>query len=349
MKIPPIISIIVPIFNVEKYIANCLDSLLNQSLKNIEIILVNDGSSDESGVIAEKYARTDDRIVVIHQKNKGISSARNSGLEIATGQYIGFVDPDDWIEESMYEKLYDVARKTDSSIVFCGFYEFYEDTSRKVEILYPFLSNVNEGKSEVEREILLPVIIGKVHAFTWNKIYKREELIAREIYSPEDLPLMQDIIYNMNVLANVSNVAYINEPLYYFRRHTTSNTMKFRPDIYETIMYIYQEKVLYLERFKLMNETCLREVNIWFVKQVLQVIIAEFNKKNVTSNQEKMARLKTICYDEKTQEIVCNVKIRGNFFQNIILVGLRKRSLPLIGFGARIYNGWLTIRSKYSY
>ena len=100
------ISIIVPVYNVEKYLEKCIDSILNQSYQNLEIILIDDGSTDNSGSICDEYKKKDQRVQVIHQKNQGQSSARNAGLNIAKGSYIGFVDSDDWIEQNMYEKLY---------------------------------------------------------------------------------------------------------------------------------------------------------------------------------------------------------------------------------------------------
>ena len=99
------VSIIVPIYNVEKYLSKCIESILSQTYKNIEIILVDDGSPDNSPQICDEYAKKDDRIIVIHKANGGVSSARNAGIDIATGKYIGFVDPDDYIENNMYELM----------------------------------------------------------------------------------------------------------------------------------------------------------------------------------------------------------------------------------------------------
>src|SRR5665647_2657921 len=102
----PLISIIVPIYKVENYIRNCVDSILNQTYKNLEVILVDDGSTDNCGNICDEYSLKDNRIKTIHKKNGGLSSARNAGLDVAKGEYIGFIDSDDWIEKDMYESLY---------------------------------------------------------------------------------------------------------------------------------------------------------------------------------------------------------------------------------------------------
>ena len=114
-----LISIIVPVYNVEQYLDDCLVSILNQTYKNLEIILIDDGSTDNSGKICDEYAKKDSRIIVFHKENGGVSSARNAGLRIAKGIYIGFVDPDDWIAEDMYEVLYLNAKKYDADVSVC--------------------------------------------------------------------------------------------------------------------------------------------------------------------------------------------------------------------------------------
>ena len=116
----PKISIIVPVYNVEQYLAECIESIKDQSLTDIEIILVDDGSPDNSGAICDDYALKDDRIKVIHKKNGGLSSARNAGLEVAIGEYIGFVDSDDWVDGEMYEVLYKNAVENQAEIAACN-------------------------------------------------------------------------------------------------------------------------------------------------------------------------------------------------------------------------------------
>jgi len=123
----PKISIIVPVYNVELYLGKCIDSILNQTFSGFELILVNDGSLDNCGSICDSFAKLDRRVKVIHKGNGGLSSARNAGLEIACGEYIGFVDSDDYIERQMYETLYNQATETSSDIVVCDFYMIDEN------------------------------------------------------------------------------------------------------------------------------------------------------------------------------------------------------------------------------
>ena len=121
----PIISVIIPIYNVEEFLPKCIDSVLNQTLKNVEIILVDDGSTDNSSIICDEYALLDNRITVIHKKNEGLSASRNIGIDVAKGNYLAFVDSDDWIEESMFEIMYNTIVTNDADMVVCNYYEDY--------------------------------------------------------------------------------------------------------------------------------------------------------------------------------------------------------------------------------
>ena len=125
----PLISVIVPIYNVEKYLDRCVDSIINQTYKNLEIILVDDGSPDNCPQMCDDYAKKDSRIKVVHKENGGLSDARNVGMEVATGEYVSFIDSDDYISLDFYETLLETIVDNDSDIVECGVVKFYEDNS----------------------------------------------------------------------------------------------------------------------------------------------------------------------------------------------------------------------------
>ena len=117
----PKVSVIIPVYNVEKYLRQCLDSVVNQTLENVQIILIDDGSTDSSADICKKYLG-DNRVVYYHKENEGLAAARQDGMERASGEYIGFVDSDDWLELNMYERMFSVARENDADVVFCNCY-----------------------------------------------------------------------------------------------------------------------------------------------------------------------------------------------------------------------------------
>ena len=150
------ISVIVPVYNVEKYLKRCINSILNQSYKELEILLIDDGSTDLSSVFCDQYADEDNRIKVIHKENEGVSSARNCGLEMATGQYITFVDSDDYIELNMYEKMMEIAEKYDCDVIMC---DCIKEFGNKKEI---YTHNIDSGyydRSKIEKEYLFNLLI----------------------------------------------------------------------------------------------------------------------------------------------------------------------------------------------
>ena len=144
----PKISIIVPIYNVEKYLDKCVSSILNQTFTDFELLLVDDGSPDRCGEMCDEYAKKDSRVKVIHRKNGGLSAARNSGIDAACGKYIGFIDSDDYIEENMYEHLYDVITKYDADIACGGIFDTYPT---KTTLLYEPLGPVCVNGEEAYR------------------------------------------------------------------------------------------------------------------------------------------------------------------------------------------------------
>ena len=179
------VSIIVPIYNVEKYLKRCIDSLINQTLKNIEIILVNDGSQDHSGEIANEYQKYKN-VKIIHKKNGGLSSARNAGIKIATGEYIGFVDSDDYVELDMFEYLYNNAKKNNSDIAACGYTVFFSN------------GQVNKITKNIGNKLYSPKEAMNIHLFTGyidnivcNKIFKRSLFDNLKF---EDKKLYEDIL-----------------------------------------------------------------------------------------------------------------------------------------------------------
>lgn len=236
----PEISIIVPIYNVEKYLDRCIKSILSQTFKDFELILINDGSTDESSNICEKYKGLDNRIVVIHKENGGLSSARNVGLDIAKGKYIGFVDSDDYIDENMYYELYRSITKNNSDISICKFIKVYNNN--KVNLINNNLLEVNYSNIEALQELYKNNSVDFIVA--WNKLY-RSKLIKEFRYplgrKHEDEFIIHKLLYRCN------KVTYINKELYYYyqRENSIMNSKLSIKDI---------DKVyFYLDRIKFFN------------------------------------------------------------------------------------------------
>ena len=196
------LSIIVPVYGVEKYIDKCLNSLVKQSLKEIEIIVVNDGTKDNSQKIIDKYVKKyPDKIKSYIKENGGQGSARNYGLKKATGEYIGYVDSDDFVEKDMYKKLYNKAKENNYDIVVCGNYNVSEDYQNKN--IDAFINNYN---TDLEN-----IFFGKMAV--WNKIYKRDILIKNKFEFKEKV-WYEDLAFTLKAIMNSNTFAFIDEPLY---------------------------------------------------------------------------------------------------------------------------------------
>lgn len=209
------LSIIVPIYNVEKYLKKCIKSILSQTYTNFELILVDDGSLDNCGAICDDYSKVDSRIQVIHKKNGGLSSARNAGLKIAVGEYVAFVDSDDWIEKNMYEKLFTEAKKNNGDIVQCKFLRTYKE-DKKVNIdksnNIHIISNLEALNNLYNERYIETVVI-------WNKIYKRT--LFDNITFPEG-KIHEDEFTTHKLLYKANKVILIDEKLYYYRQTPNS-------------------------------------------------------------------------------------------------------------------------------
>ena len=224
----PLVSVIVPIYNVEKYLKKCVDSIINQTLTNIEIILVDDGSTDNCGQIIDEYANKDKRVVAIHKENGGQSSARNRGLDRARGKYVGFVDSDDWIESGMYENLYNLIEESCSDICVCGRQSYSQDGNLGYELeIKEELIDFNKIKlsSYVSNKLLYKHTVS-----TCNKLYQKS-IIDNNNIRFEDVGYVgsEDALFNYNVLCHINKIKCIKK-IYYnqlSRSGSTARTYKY--------------------------------------------------------------------------------------------------------------------------
>lgn len=202
------VSIIVPVYNVEKYIEKCLYSLVNQTLKDIEIIVVNDGSTDESELIINKYKEQYRQIKYVVKKNGGLSDARNYGLSYALGEYIGYVDSDDYVELNMYEKLYKKAKDTSADIVECNlFHDYHNNMDSEI------------GDKIYNRDKM--IMVGR--SVVWNKIYNRKWLLKAGIKFPKGC-IYEDVEFYVKLVPHINKIEYIDDVcIHYVQRSTSIN------------------------------------------------------------------------------------------------------------------------------
>lgn len=211
------LSIIVPIYRVEKYLKRCIDSILNQKFRDFELILVNDGSPDSCGDICDEYSKNDTRIKVIHKKNGGLSSARNAGIEIAQGEYIGFVDSDDWINEDMYEVLYSIGLNNDLDIVECTYSKVF-NTENLYDCKNEYDLIILDNISAIEA-LYKDTFYGSV--VSWNKIYRKN--LFKDIRFPLG-KINEDQFTTYKLYYNCNKIGFINRDLYYYYQSVNSIT-----------------------------------------------------------------------------------------------------------------------------
>ncbi|MCE7792501.1 glycosyltransferase, partial [Salipaludibacillus sp. CUR1] len=215
----PAISIIVPVYNSEPYIRKCLDSILSQTYTNFELIIVNDGSPDQSGMIIKEYAKKDERIRVLNKENGGVCSARNAGINIATGKYIGFVDADDWIYEDMFQTLVELCEDTKSDISVCCLYREVDNHVIAYE-REPFIKEMDN------LEAMKELFSGRLFRFAvWAKLYKKS--CFKNIKYPEDR-MLDDLPTTYKVFANAHKVVFTSYTGYiYVKRENSILTSKY--------------------------------------------------------------------------------------------------------------------------
>lgn len=315
------ISIIVPIYNAEKKLQRCIESILNQSYKNLEIILVNDGSNDNSINICEQYKLKDNRIIVIDKENAGVSAARNSGLDIATGKYVQFVDSDDYIKTNMCEHLINTISKNDADVVICGY-----DKVRKGKIKSKFIEDTTVSEMHSFRDTFNKVFKGALFNVPWNKLYKREKI---NNYFKKNLSIGEDLLFNLKYFSNCNKFEVTKKCLYcYDVSQQESLASKYDENLLENEIMLYQEvQKFYKTNFN--TEDC-SDINEVFAKEIYY-----FLKKLVflstESTKSKLNKIESCGKNEYVNDIIKHIYFEDNQIKIVcFLIKLNcKRSIYL--------------------
>ncbi|MHC0036442.1 glycosyltransferase [Pseudoneobacillus sp. C159] len=250
---PPKVSIVVPIYNVEKHLAKCLDSIISQKLDDIEIILVNDGSTDKSGEIAEQFSEKDNRIKVIHKENGGLSSARNEGMKIASGEYLVFIDSDDWLEPDMFEVMYNAASNIQADVVISGYTIDFNNEGYSIDKI-PDKTVIAKSKDQIGESVFE---LNKKGFFNvvWNKMYKTKFIQEINAFFILDAMPAEDLIFNVKVFKNVEKLMILNKPFYhYMKRDEETLVNKYYPRLFEISIQKHEKCKEIFNYFSLNNE-----------------------------------------------------------------------------------------------
>ena len=241
----PLVSIVVPVYNAENYLDRCLNSIINQTYQNIEVILVDDGSVDNSGTICEDYATKDRRFRVVHKSNEGVSSARQTGLDLALGEYVIHADPDDWVEPNWIEELVKYAIKKKADITMCGYYQEFQSASS--------IEN-NAPTSLAKDDVLYDLLSGRIWGALWNKLIRKDCYHSFNVSFIRNMNLWEDLYMVTELVYNGATVSYLPLPLYHYDMFTNDSSIVRKPNInhiYSMKVYIDKfEKLLIGDRFK---------------------------------------------------------------------------------------------------
>lgn len=264
----PKVSIIVPVYNVEKYLPQCMESLLNQTLKEVEIILVDDESPDNCPAMCDAYAKRDDRVRVIHKKNDGPAFARNSGIEIAKGEYLAFVDSDDYLELNAYMKAYSIVEHTKEDAVYFSCHRI--DNDGKIWEMTNICNQTRYHAGEDIRRLMLEMIAnlpkakrdGDTHPSVWSGLY-RSELIKRHGLAFRKGIISDDRLFNLDFLLHATRAITIPDALYFWRFNPGSLSHAVNPDVMDKSYYFYQSLLAFLNENNFGREGYLRATRLF--------------------------------------------------------------------------------------
>ncbi|WP_147533178.1 glycosyltransferase family 2 protein [Bacillus marasmi] len=262
------LSVIIPVYNVENFLGTCLDSVLNQSFADFEVILINDGSMDASGEICNSYAKEDRRIKVFHLKNSGPSVARNFGLKQAIGEYLMFIDSDDYIIQDTFSLLIDTAEKNQASLVVYPYYEKNGDQLMYRKVTECFYNEI-EGKRAFLKHVWLE---DEWLASLVNKLYRTEVIRNNGLFFIEEFHIAEDYLFNLRYVDAAESAISINVPMYYYIRHESSVSSRIIYNKYDIALTLYRESMQLLMKYKLTDSKAIGKIYAEFATHLVRAL-----------------------------------------------------------------------------
>lgn len=307
-----LVSVIVPVYNAESYLTGCIESIITQSYKNIELILVNDESTDKSGVLCDEYASKDSRIKVIHQENSGPSIARNRGIEAATGDYIQFVDADDHIDRHMTEKLVN-AMDLNQQLVICGYKKILKKDGRIINTKTFQINQTGEFKKE---EFLM--YFGELYRhyylhFSWNKLYSAAIIKNAELCFPTEVNWGEDLLFNLHYLEQCERIYVLPDPFYYYiDSNNNSITSQFRKDFFVNMQMVQEAAREFLRRHNAYKGTNKELFEQFYTSRIVTCFWNLFHPNSALPPELVKQYICEILQDEQVNQSIDYFK-KGNF------------------------------------
>ena len=319
------VSIIIPVYNVQEYLAICLDSVIKQTIKNKEIIVINDGSTDQCHEILTEYKKKYPEMIIINQKNSGISATRNVGLKAASGEYIAFVDSDDFIELNMVEKMYNTAKRESADIVICNYILYVEKPDNQNSDKYKIEGIDKEGHIDKVKALKM-FLLNDIKGYAWNKLHKRELFRENNILFP-DFVVCEDTPVSFLLLAGSQKIYSMNEPLYYYRQRESSLTRTFSIKAMIDMIdgchimrgYIAKDQVHYAELVDYYRGYMIK--TLWAIHNKYWVQYCETGEKSNYSDFKKVVSVEV--GDLKISQIIGNSKLTLKYKVNALLIKTR--------------------------
>lgn len=330
-----LLSIIIPIYNSGKHLSACLDSIICQTLADIEIICINDGSTDNSLDILNSYKELDNRIVVISQQNKGVSVARNKGLEIARGEFVGFVDADDTINPDMYQTLYLAAKEFDVDVVISHF--FKEQDGHVIKSSLPFSENKKLDKDYISQNIIPYMISQDGLNNVWNKLYRKILIDTYKIVFPKGVALGEDGLFNFQIFSAASSVIHIPYAGYLYKEVAGSATRNLKEkDYFKRDLEVFHFDYKNIGRsLNLPDEEIQKLKSIRLADKVLANTFIYLNPDNGLPFTERYSYVRNMIHNIDVKFVFskynkCLLNRKSGFQKNMLLCVRYRLMIPLL-------------------
>lgn len=344
------LSVIVPVYNVENSLAKCIDSIKNQTFTDLEIILINDGSTDNSGKTCDDYAKNDSRIKVIHQKNSGVSAARNTGIKISTGDYLTFVDSDDWLEMDMYEEMCKIVQKeSDIDIIMCDFKNIKNNSVVQIsaDIRKGFYSK-QEIIAELYPTLLVTENFGRIPIVSvWSCLFKSILLKNKNINFNEKLLYSEDYLFMAEVMVNAKSFYYLKGNYFYnYLQYEDSRSKKFQPIWWENLLYLNLQLEKLLQNCNDYNFT--RQLNLQLLHSALFVLNSIY-KNDLMTFQQKLTAIKLILNTPELQNTFSNLTFKKQLITHRFILFFIKQKMAFNYFAFLHFISIIKMRKNFKY
>lgn len=324
------ISIIVPIYNCEKYISRCIESIVNQTYKNIEIILINDGSTDSTINILKNYEKRDNRINIINKSNTGVSDSRNIGIKKSTGDYIIFVDSDDWLEPDMIEKMTKKIEEKNVEVVRCNYYRNYEDNTQK--IIQKYNEKIKEKVlygEDIRKEILLKILSGEMQGYMWLLLIQKEVFKKLKPFDKR-ISMMEDTVFYIDLLLNIDSIYIYDKALYhyYYNKNSASKSAKNFMRNYRNLLLVNTIESDFLKAKNLNNEKIKILYNTAHSEYIENICFSMFN---IVKKEELVKYYFEIMNNDDTTNIINNSDLKKiSLHHRIALIIIKFKKINIL-------------------